>query len=436
MKKTILTILTIAVFVALTSFASASVGILLFYEDTYSNSFTIQDGEDIGFGVRSFGFLESYIITDVDLLDANGNKLVDLIDANTKTDFYKEKDLTKALYGEAGDYIIRATVKGSLGGTSTATLYLTVESIVVPDTTAPVITLTGASPQTIEVFSSYNELGATALDDVDGTVSVSINSAQVDTNALGTYTVYYAASDNSGNTATATRIVQVVDTTSPVITLIGANPQSILLGENYVELGATATDNYDSVGVSIDSSKVNTNALGSYNVFYTTSDNSGNSAITKTRTVRVYDVSGPPVITVITPQAITYSEQTMIFEITVSKPVRAFYSLDGGADIEMQGEGNDDEIGDAKISFLATDFVSEELTLSEGEHTVTFIAKDSDENTETETVVFTIDESFDDTTAPVITLIGLQIGSLLAGSVITEMVFFWPGLGQLSIESI
>lgn len=37
---------------------------------------------------------------------------------------------------------------------------------------------------------------------------------------------------------------------------------------------------------------------------------------------------------------------------------------------------------------------------------------------------------------PVVTLIGLQIGALLAGAVITEVVFSWPGLGQLTIESI
>jgi len=37
---------------------------------------------------------------------------------------------------------------------------------------------------------------------------------------------------------------------------------------------------------------------------------------------------------------------------------------------------------------------------------------------------------------PVITLIGLQLGTLLGGAVITEMVFSWPGLGQLTIESI
>jgi peptide/nickel transport system permease protein len=37
---------------------------------------------------------------------------------------------------------------------------------------------------------------------------------------------------------------------------------------------------------------------------------------------------------------------------------------------------------------------------------------------------------------PVVTLIGLQIGALLGGAVITEIVFSWPGLGQLTIESI
>lgn len=37
---------------------------------------------------------------------------------------------------------------------------------------------------------------------------------------------------------------------------------------------------------------------------------------------------------------------------------------------------------------------------------------------------------------PIITLLGLQLGVLLAGSIITEIVFSWPGIGQLIIESI
>lgn len=37
---------------------------------------------------------------------------------------------------------------------------------------------------------------------------------------------------------------------------------------------------------------------------------------------------------------------------------------------------------------------------------------------------------------PVITVVGLQLGSLLAGAVITETVFDWQGIGRLLVESI
>lgn len=37
---------------------------------------------------------------------------------------------------------------------------------------------------------------------------------------------------------------------------------------------------------------------------------------------------------------------------------------------------------------------------------------------------------------PVLTVIGLQLGALLGGAVITEIIFSWPGIGQLLIEGI
>ncbi|WP_101294680.1 ABC transporter permease [Halegenticoccus soli] len=40
------------------------------------------------------------------------------------------------------------------------------------------------------------------------------------------------------------------------------------------------------------------------------------------------------------------------------------------------------------------------------------------------------------TLIPVITVLGLQLGSLIGGAVITEAVFAWPGLGTLVINSI
>jgi peptide/nickel transport system permease protein len=37
---------------------------------------------------------------------------------------------------------------------------------------------------------------------------------------------------------------------------------------------------------------------------------------------------------------------------------------------------------------------------------------------------------------PVLTLVGLQLGGLLGGAVITETVFAWPGVGSLLVEAI
>jgi ABC-type dipeptide/oligopeptide/nickel transport system permease component len=37
---------------------------------------------------------------------------------------------------------------------------------------------------------------------------------------------------------------------------------------------------------------------------------------------------------------------------------------------------------------------------------------------------------------PVVTVIGLDLGALLGGAVITETIFAWPGIGRLAIGSI
>lgn len=37
---------------------------------------------------------------------------------------------------------------------------------------------------------------------------------------------------------------------------------------------------------------------------------------------------------------------------------------------------------------------------------------------------------------PVLTIVGLQVGSILAGAVVVETIFLWPGIGQLAVQSI
>ena len=37
---------------------------------------------------------------------------------------------------------------------------------------------------------------------------------------------------------------------------------------------------------------------------------------------------------------------------------------------------------------------------------------------------------------PVITTVGLQVGTLLAGAILTETIFSWPGIGKWIVEAI
>jgi peptide/nickel transport system permease protein len=37
---------------------------------------------------------------------------------------------------------------------------------------------------------------------------------------------------------------------------------------------------------------------------------------------------------------------------------------------------------------------------------------------------------------PVITITGLQLGAIIAFSIVTETVFSWPGMGQLFVQSV
>jgi dipeptide transport system permease protein len=37
---------------------------------------------------------------------------------------------------------------------------------------------------------------------------------------------------------------------------------------------------------------------------------------------------------------------------------------------------------------------------------------------------------------PVITTIGLQVGTLMAGAILTETIFSWPGIGKAMVDSI
>ena len=84
------------------------------------------------------------------------------------------------------------------------------------DTTSPVITLNGDNPMTIECGSGFTDPGASAIDDIDGNISVN-SSNGVSATEVGTYEVIYTATDSSGNTSSETRTVVVQGVLSEIV---------------------------------------------------------------------------------------------------------------------------------------------------------------------------------------------------------------------------
>ncbi|MBQ4820606.1 immunoglobulin-like domain-containing protein [Aquimarina sp. MMG016] len=163
--------------------------------------------------------------------------------------------------------------------------------VTVADTTIPVITLNGAAAITVEAGSTYTDAGATANDSFEGDISADIVVVNpVNTSVPGVYTVTYNVSDNEGNDAVeVTREVTVADTTAPMITLLGANPVEVVLGEPYTDAGATATDSFDGdlTASIVVVNPVDTSIVGSYTVTYNVTDAASNAAVQVTRTVNV-----------------------------------------------------------------------------------------------------------------------------------------------------
>ena len=84
-----------------------------------------------------------------------------------------------------------------------------IRTVNVIDTTNPVVTLNGSASVSVNQYDTYNELGATASDNSNESLTVVIGGS-VDTNVAGDYVLTYTATDSSGNSHQISRIVSVV----------------------------------------------------------------------------------------------------------------------------------------------------------------------------------------------------------------------------------
>jgi hypothetical protein len=297
-----------------------------------------------------------------------GAKAIDDVDGEVPV------TVNKPALSNIGTYAVVYSAKDSAGNESSVE-----RTVIVNDVVAPVISLNGLQSITLEFGKSYDEPGATATDDVDGNVEVTIDGSIGE--GIGSYTIIYSAVDKAGNQSSTNRTVVVEDLVGPVITLNGPKSISLGFGNPYSEQGATATDDVDgNVEVTINGSIGE--GIGAYTIIYSAVDNSGNQS-SSNRTVVVDDLVGP---------VITLNGTANIY-LEFGKPydeqgATAADDVDGELEVTVEGSVGED-VGVYMISYRATDKAGNESIIDRRVKVEKFlfeadIAKDIPQSTPTD----------------------------------------------------
>ena len=106
----------------------------------------------------------------------------------------------------------------------------------------------------------------------------------------GAYTLSVLVTNNYGST-TSSATLTVQDGTAPVVTLLGANPMTVLLNSTFVDPGATNYDRGTGARTLTTISTVNTSVAGVYTVTYSATDLNSNTG-TAVRVVKVVPTTG------------------------------------------------------------------------------------------------------------------------------------------------
>jgi len=228
--------------------------------------------------VNSRNFDQIFSQFDLTTNDITENKLIPAAVVNypanidlTYGSFITTKiDLTVINTDITGDFNFSVSLVNQNGQTisNIANFQLTIK-----DTTAPIITLNGGDDITIELGSTYNELGATATDNKDGDLTAQIvATGSVDTTTLGDYPIKYEVTDAAGNKSIVTRTVRVVETViaSPQINITLVDRKMTVSwnevggATDYLVFIGTSTSNWIINGVSTNGAKSYTTTFASY----------------------------------------------------------------------------------------------------------------------------------------------------------------------------
>ena len=213
------------------------------------------------------------------------------VDAGATAQDAEDGDLT-------GDIVVSSTVNTASVGEYTVTYIVTdsddntvqaTRQVSVLEDQAPTITLNGSSTITLMIGDSWTDPGASASDAEDGDLTNEIMvGGSVDPDVADIYTLTYTVMDSFNHVAQVSRTVNMIADESPVITLRGSDAVTIVLGDTYNDMGATATDVEDGnlTSAIVVNSNVNVSEVGSYLVSYSVTDSANNTS-TASRQVSV-----------------------------------------------------------------------------------------------------------------------------------------------------
>lgn len=184
-------------------------------------------------------------------------------------------------YEQIGEYTLQYKAKYGIWSNEIT------QTVMVVDKEKPTILLSGEQNVSISYTQEYVEDGYKAIDNYDGDITNKVLIEKTKDK------ITYSVVDSSSNESIVERNIAYIDDVYPELTINGNEYYEMFVGEEYVEMGYTAIDEYDGDITSkvVVDNMVDNQVAGEYMVLYTIED----AAHNKVSKMRIVNVKEKPI---------------------------------------------------------------------------------------------------------------------------------------------